>query len=87
MAGADRRIGFPGWELAMGVGASLELVGTLQETDLGFVLFLDGGGFWVLDFPGRPDVYLGKYLRVRGRQLGFNLLEVAEVDFLDLRLV
>lgn len=67
----------------MPVGTYHELVGTLKWTELGYTLFLDTGGFWALDVPGRPDFYLGKYVRVQGYQAGFNILEVRAMGFAD----
>ena len=64
----------------MPAGAHHELIGTLRKTDLGFTLYLDEGGFWVLDLPGYPTMYLNRYVRAQGFQTGFNLLEVTDME-------
>ncbi len=55
--------------------------GTFRRNHFGFVLEMDGGGFWELEF--RPmrgaSRYLDQRVTVEGIRLGFNLLEVVRI--------
>lgn len=52
--------------------------GTLRLNHFGYVLDMDGGGFWVLEMWGvrKPRHYLGQRVTVEGARVGFNILSV-----------
>ncbi|WP_323810412.1 DUF5818 domain-containing protein [Sphingobium baderi] len=56
-------------------------IGTLRSNHFGFVLEMDGGGFWVLEFWSvrRINQYLNQRVTVEGIRTGFNQLEVVRI--------
>jgi len=52
--------------------------GTLRSNHFGFVLEMDGGGFWALELWSvqKPQRYFGQRVKVEGTRVGFNILDV-----------
>lgn len=52
--------------------------GTLRRNHFGYVLEMDGGGFWVLDvgWGWKARKLVGQRVTIEGTRAGFNLLDV-----------
>lgn len=55
--------------------------GTLRHNHFGYILEMDGGGFWVLEFWSMRDVghFLDDRVTIQGVRTGFNLLDVDRI--------
>lgn len=51
--------------------------GVLMQSELGYILTLPGGGFWIVEgLPRRHRKLLGQRVTVTGIRVGFNALDV-----------
>lgn len=64
-------------------GQQIDATGTLERGAHGPVLLMDGGGCWRLEVSWRARKWLGKRVRVVGRRVEFDLIEVDSISALD----
>ncbi|MDE1567098.1 DUF5818 domain-containing protein [Aquabacter sp. P-9] len=61
-------------------GQEIDATGTLERGAHSPVLVLDGGGRWRLEASWRARKWLGKRVRVVGRRVEFDLIEVDSIS-------
>lgn len=64
-------------------GQQIDATGTLERGTHGPALVMDGGGRWRLEASWRARKWLGKRVRVVGRRVEFDLIEVDSISAAD----
>jgi Protein of unknown function (DUF5818) len=67
----------------MPLGTRHEVTGMLRSVPRGYVLEVDGGGVWALDWPWPKKAMLNQRVTVTGTRGGFDSLDVTKIKVAD----